>query len=66
MQFEETSTGGSVFARFESPDPTELTKAVERYMVDYPEAGYMTQIHEQGQTIDGWYYIVLWRLGSCD
>lgn len=66
VQFEETNIGGHVLAKFQSPEPTELTKAIERYIIDYPEAGYMTQRHEEGQSIDGDHYVVLWRLSSCD
>jgi hypothetical protein len=65
VQFDETNAGSSVYAHFQSPEPTELTKAVERYILDYPEAGYMTRVEEQGQNIDGTYYIKLWRLSSC-
>lgn len=66
VQFKETIYGNSVTANFKSPEPSELKEAVDRYFGDYPYAGYMTYVVEQGQESDGTHYFNLWRMSSCD
>ena len=66
MQFKETTFGNSVTAYFKSPGPEALDTAVSNYMKDYPYAGYMTYIIEQGQESDGTHYCKLSRMASCD
>ena len=66
IQFNETIRGNTVHATFKSPDPDELVKAVYRYENDYPYAGYMTRVVEEGQESDGSFYKIVYRMASCD
>ena len=49
-----------------SEDEKELERAVELYMLDYPENAYMTRRVDSWYGLDDRYYVSLWRRASCD
>ena len=65
VHIKEIESGFKVSVMFEG-DLESVKKAVLEYVKDYPEAGYMTHIIEEGQNLDGSHYCKIWRLASCD
>ena len=49
-----------------SEDESELERAVELYLLDYPSNAYMTRRVDAWYGLDDRYYVSLWRRASCD
>jgi len=63
-----TENKGSSFVtvKIESKYQSEVQKAVDQYVKDFPQEGYMTEVKSLGKTDDGVFYAKLVRYASCD
>lgn len=66
ISFKEVAVGSKVMAYFKGSSKPDVEKAVQKYLLDYPFAGYGTTVEKSGDNIDGGYYVHIYRLGSCD